>query len=121
MAGITSNIVLWSMRVGQVTLRSVTTGTMMYSDARVKTQFAANMHAVSATVRFEYRIATVNARARTSVVVGPLTVLYVNCFATSVSVDRMVKPLGGSGPENTAISTGWLVAGFTVCANTWKT
>jgi hypothetical protein len=78
------------------------------------------MHAVSANARVEYRITTVNMRDLTSTVVGPLSVLHVNFFVTTVSREHTVKPSGGSGTENRAISTDRLVTGFMANANAWK-
>ena len=81
----TRAIVQWSINADQVTLPFVIAEKVMYRDARVKTQFAVNMHAVSAKVKVEYRITTVNMRDLTSTVVGPLSVLRLNFFITSVS------------------------------------
>ena len=120
MKGTTSIIVLWSMKADQVALDLATTEAAMYSDVRVKTQFAANIHPVSATVRLEYWIVTVSAWTWTSVMLGPSSALYVNRFAPSALVECMAKPLGGSTLENCAISTDSLVAGFMACADTWK-
>jgi len=116
----TRAIVPWSINAGQVTLPFVMAENVMYRDAKVKTQFAVNMHAVSAKVRVEYRITMVNTRNLNSTVVGPSLVLHVNFFVTSVSWERMVKPWGDSGTENRVISTDRFVASSMANANAWK-
>jgi hypothetical protein len=79
-------IVPWRVNADQVTLPFVIAENVMYRDVRVKAQFAANMHMVSASVKTEYRITTVSIRDLTSTVVGPLSVLHdVNFSVTSVS------------------------------------
>jgi len=92
----------------------------MYSDAKVKTQFAANIHVVSVRVRAEYRITTVNRRDLTSTVVGPLPASYVSRLSISVSVEHAVKPSGELGTVNRAISTDRLETGLIANANAWN-
>ena len=72
---IASDIVLCNITMAQLTTPLVIVEYVMYSDARIKTQLVANMPVVSASVRLEYRITTLNARALASTGSGPLTIL----------------------------------------------
>ena len=81
----TRTIVPWSINADQVTLPLIIAECAMYRDARVEAQVAANMHAVSVSARVEYLITMVNMRGLISTVAGPLSLSYVNLFATSIS------------------------------------
>lgn len=94
-----------STGAGGVTVPLAIAEDVTYNVPRVNIQFAINMHVVSVSVKVEYRIATVTMRDLTCTVSGPLSVSYVNSFATSVSLEDTVKPLGGSGSENSTMST----------------
>ena len=115
----TKAIVLWRIKAGQVTRPFLIAESVMYSDARVKAQFATNMHTVSARVKAEYWIVMVNARGLTCTISGPSTASYVNWFMTPASreEEETVKPLGEPGTENWAISTDRLSAGLIASAN----
>jgi len=118
--GMTRTIVPWSIDVDQVILPLVIAEYAIYRDARVETQVATNMHAVSVSARVEYLITMVNMRDLISTVFGPLSVSYVNFFMTSISREHKVKPSGGKRTENRVISTGRFVAGSMANANAWK-
>lgn len=118
----TKAIVLWSIKADQVTRPFLIAEKVMHSDARVKAQFAINMHAVSARVKAEHWIVIVNARGLTCIISEPLPTSYVNLFVTSTSweEEETVKPLGESGTENWAMLTDRLLAGLIANANIWR-
>jgi len=118
MEGMTRRNEVCSIKAGQVIIPFAIAEDVMYTVARVKTQFAKNIHVVRVSVKVEYRSAAINMRDLT--VSEPSPVAYVNSFTTSVSLEDTVKPLGGSGTENCTISTDLLVAGFTANAYAWK-
>jgi len=118
----TKSIVLWRIKAGQVTRPFLIAESVMYSDARVRAQFATNMHTVSARVKAEYWIVMVNARGLTCITSAPSPTSYVNRSVSSASWEKeeTMKPLGESGTENCAMSTDRLSAGLIASANTWR-
>jgi len=100
--------VLCRTKADQVTLPFVIAENVVYTDPKVRIQFATSMHVVSASVNVEYRIAIVRTRGLIPPMFGPLLV----SFATPASPEDTAKPSGGSDTKVTAISIDWLVTGL---------